>query len=242
MTPNFTLTERLLSVLRCFDAGDDRYGSLQTHARSLHGFGRLELALRPPFAELPHALATGVLDEYEVRLEALLDDVHGAPALPVVIVLFKPEVAFVERRHIVTKDGAATVRRALARMPPPTLLIDAAHEVAAGWRLTTPIADIAFARALLTRAAVLLVDAGEPHGARDVPIAGPVRSWNGTDPDQVQILVADPSRRYALAAIEAALRGEPKPENKEKKADVAEGNRRTGAQRAVRAGEVHGSR
>jgi hypothetical protein len=210
VTSSRPFTEQLANALRCFE---DSRGYVTLRARTLLGYEERYLGLTPPFtAGVPVLLLHLLADpDWSVRLIPFsTDSAHTPRALPALTVLWRPETEFRSdlRRHVVTDAGAEVIRGHLARLPRPSLLIDGAHEVLAAWRLTTPIADLGYARQLLTRAA-MMVDGvrleENPCGAEAVPFAGAVRNWNTTEPETITIEVADPARRYALADLEKGI-------------------------------------
>lgn len=191
-----TYTEKLGAILRLFDGARE---PLHANGRTYSGIGQQSFSLQPPFTDgVPLAALDWLLGQDTQLRMAPFAGTPASPFLPMLVVLWRPLQAFVGRTHVVLPDGKARVTRALSILAPPTVLVDAAHEVWAGWALTTPITDATSMQAALATLATHV--GGEPLGTLEerqlLPIGGIVRNWNFDDPTLVQLVHVDPARIY----------------------------------------------
>ena len=107
-------------------------------------------------------------------------------------------------RHAV--EPAAQEAIAAALMPAPSVLVDAGHEVWAGWRLQMPFdltreAD----QAQAAQAALAARLGADVETAKDLdaplPLCGVIRNWNANPPNRIEIVVAEPERRYDVEQL-----------------------------------------
>jgi hypothetical protein len=202
-------SERVLALLRLFDRCR---GHVLVDARTLSGIGHEQLHVDLPVPSfLPTPVADALLDNLSLRLSSRAVD--GTPRdLPFLFAVWRLASDFSREtnyRHVVRPEEQARVRAALAGFSlSPAFVLDSGPEVAAVFSLTEPLAldDPARANALLRRLAQRLdADVDSARVTALIPFAGPVRNWNTTDPDYVEILDVEPTARYSLAEIEAAL-------------------------------------
>ena len=195
-----TRTEQLAGVLQCI-AGS---GSVVLRSRTYDGIGEQDLIVTPPYS-LPLPLITLILDRWSVRLAPITRAAGGQLLdLPTAFVVWHPPTEVVDRAPRVTAAAQRTIAAALRTMPPVSLLIDGAHEVVAGWRLERPLTDLHQAKALLVGLAERLGGETTPLedlAAFDVPFAGIVRNWSGTNHEYIHLDEVNPTRRYALTAL-----------------------------------------
>lgn len=188
--------------------------SIRMEARSFHGIGLENLAIRPSQAAsgtVPLPLLQRLDSNWSVELAPFSVTVGSVPhEFPMLFCLWTPTTRFGRppdnpkgaHTHYVLPEAAERIRAAFASAPPPSLLVDAAHEVWAGWRLAKPVrASLALPalRALASRmgADELPADISELR----LPFAGMVRNWNVVSPESIRILIAEPNRTYALEDV-----------------------------------------
>lgn len=198
MTPTTatTFTERLEAVINLFG----NHGTITLKGRSLLGFGERDLLLNLPLRGLPMPLLQLLLEDWEVRIRPHLAGTDGTfLSLPLLVAFWKLPTALIDRQHVVTGEGRATVDAALATMPPATIRVDAGHEAWVAWQLTQPLSDEHSARtALKAIAAQLGADAAPPEA---LPIGGSIRNWNINIPTPIAIDEVNPSRAYGLEEL-----------------------------------------
>jgi hypothetical protein len=210
-TPARPFSARLLDVLRLYGRCP---GAVVIEARSMSGISHEILRLDPPMpAFIPERLSDLLLEpRMSLRLAVATRAVDSSPRdLPFALAVWRLASDFdasTGYRRRVRESERQRVREALASFPlPPAFLLDAGPEVAALWPLTAPLsADDPRTDALLTALAERLgADAASARVTATVPIGGPVRNWNSTNPDYVEIIDGTLDARYSLTEIEAAL-------------------------------------
>jgi hypothetical protein len=198
---------QLRALVACF-AGSA--GRLDLEARSFGGVGQEHLAVWPKADALPLAALNLLRDDWSLRLAAVprAADGHTLADVPIVLVLWLPRTLFSADtgwRYQVDPAAHAAIARALETMPAPSVLVDGGHELWAGWRLEAPLRDLPHATRVLTTLAARLGGTSEPLADLphwSLPFAGPIRNWHDAPREDVTILEADPTRCYALEAIE----------------------------------------
>jgi hypothetical protein len=205
-----SLSQRLHAVLQLFD--DCSGQQVHVTGRSLHGIDeRQPLVLRPPFggSPVPRPLLDLLADGFSAEILPVTRNGQSVADLPFLFTHWKPAVTHVSRGRRVKKGwrvesaAQAAISRALARMPPPSVLIDAAHTVWAAWRLDRPVSVSAAICALNVCAASLFAEGVSREDLADLrlPLAGVIRNWNVAVPEQIAIPIADPTRRYSLSHL-----------------------------------------
>lgn len=200
-------TDGLIAALRLFDGCR---GTVVIDARSLHGFGQQGAHVTPPFEQgVPLPVLQLLLDGFSLRIAPATRSGQALAELPFAWALWRPATRFdrsTGHRHAVEPDAAAAIAATLAGMPPASLVIDAAHEVVAAWRLEHPVnltRDADQARDLQTELAQRLH--ADADVARDLaaflPLGGVVRNWNVARPDHIQIVTVLPERRYDVEQL-----------------------------------------
>ena len=207
-------------------------GVLQVAARSLGGYGQVEQCVAfdgSPLRAMPEALLALLedTDGWEMRIGVAVRS-SGAATLPIAL-----NVAFASwrfpteygapgggaARYYVADEHVDRVRAALERFSvPPTILVDAANEVAVCWRLDAPLCDMARARGLQRALAAALgadVDERPQPGTRPavpaddpgvfLPLAGIVRNMGAADPPVITLPVVDATRAYSIHTFEHAI-------------------------------------
>jgi hypothetical protein len=216
-SPAPTLVGCLASLLAGFTGAAE---SVILEARSLHGFGRVELPLRPPIAAVPMPLIGLLEDAWGIRFTPATREGDGTPvSLAYAFALWPIALDFGEATGWTHQPNAAALDRIVAALrgfeAAPTFLIDGLREVAALWSLSAPLdvrREAARARALQRQLAATLdadVAAGEDL-ATTLPLPGSiVRGVGAVAPiPLVRFAVVAPERRYAIDQLEAACAGD----------------------------------
>jgi hypothetical protein len=206
---------RIADVLRLFDQAP---GQVYVDARSLDGIGHESTQISPPFpCGVPLPQLSLLADNWGVRLAPFACDGGRWVAAPLLVALWRPQILVQTSAQgvcrVVTPDAEAAIAAGLRVMPPPTVAVDAGHEVWAGWALETPITDMARAGDLLCAVAARVgadaeafaaLDKAHTSAAREsltLPLGGIIRNWNNQPPEYVRVLDVAPSRRYTLDAL-----------------------------------------
>lgn len=133
-----------------------------------------------------------------------------AVVAPMVVALWRPKQTMTDDGPHIEPEELTPVRMGLARMPPPSVLVDAAHEIWAGWRLASALSLPAATEAQATlagRLGAVTMPAGtlaEWH----LPVCGPVRNWSYVNGRDVDLVEADAQRRYTLSELLTAAKGQ----------------------------------
>lgn len=207
MSGPLTLTTNLSQVLKGYGAGP---GDVRLDFRTMDGIGHSVHDVRTPVASLPFGLLELLVDRWSMRL-APFTAAGGRPVVtPLVFALWRPAVTHLDDgRPLVAPEMLRPIRMALGKMPPPSVLVDARHEIWAGWFLTAALTPTDAAPVLATLAehldAIVIpsADMADCH----LPLSGPVRNWSTVHIEQTELLEAHAQRRYELSTLLSAAKG-----------------------------------
>lgn len=192
-------------------------GDLRLSCRSIGGYGHEQPSLPHGTTEIPVHLLELLSDDFEIRAEVVTRTAANGPPsdLPAAFVVWRPKHRFdaaIEHKRIVLPEEQNRIREALARAPiPPSILIDAGHEVVGLWPLDHPAdctRDLAAVRALLaSMARTLDADLAAAEGFADmsVPLAGVVRNWGATPPLTMIAVYDVGGGPYTISALQSAF-------------------------------------
>jgi hypothetical protein len=193
------LTDRLEALLQCFD---DARAPVLFDLRSFRGFEHEQHFWAPPFQQVPMLLMQRLLEGFSLRLALVTREPGYLVDAPVLAAVWRPARKFHDGRWVLCSESQAAIRTALATMPAPSVLVDGGHEVWAGWRLIGPI-SWQHAEEILPGLAGRLgaLDLPARLSTLTLPLAGPVRSRETPEPETIEIIEADPTRRYLIAEL-----------------------------------------
>jgi hypothetical protein len=209
-----TYGDRLARVLQCFA---NSRGQVLLEGRSLSGIdsGAQVLLRTQGLIHAPLPLLKPLADGLSFRVHVATRNGQSIADVPVLVAKWRLPTAFYGSRRIaraadagaapvcryfITEFGRGLLKAALELAPPPSFLVAGGAEVAAGWRLVTPLGVGAAAPALAELATRLGAEL-PPSDLRtfSVPLCGLVRNWNNNPSEPITIDVAEPARMYALA-------------------------------------------
>ena len=210
MTGAATLTARLTDVLRCFALG---HGAITIDARTLDGIGHLAgEQIRGPIKHTPLHILKLLSDGFSLRIAPYTKGTDGRPVdLPMLFACWHLARTFdSDGRPVIESAAARPVRQALATMPRPSVLVDARHEVWAGWQLSKPLSPSA-APGLLSKLAARLgaveMTWSELEGCH-LPLVGTIRNWSTVHIEDIEILEADPLRQFSIDEVINSAKGQ----------------------------------
>jgi len=181
-----TFTQKVTAALQCFAGAN---GQITLDMRTMCGIGH-EVSTIAVGDPVPLWLWHRLNDGRTVRVSPFT----SAGQLPFLFALWRPAVEFRDK-HTVTSEASDAIVSALAPMPLPSILIDAGPEVWAAWRLPRAVSmaeGLIALRQIGQHLAANVAMLQDPWSLT-LPLAGPVRNWNVTDPDQIEILEANPA-------------------------------------------------
>lgn len=206
MSGSVTLTANIAEVLQGYGAGP---GDVRLDFRTMDGIGHSVHDVRTPVTSLPFGLLELLIDRQSMRIAPFTVAGGRAVVTPMIFALWRPDVTRDDGRPSVAPEMLKPVRKALGRMPPPSLLVDGRHEVWAGWFLTSPLnmADAALALSTLAEHLAAVVLPASDLAACHLPLCGPVRNWSTVRIEQTDLLEAHAQRRYELSTLLSAAKG-----------------------------------